>query len=133
MTQVRKSSSVLTRSRFAFLIFSGFLLAVCLPGVAQSIQAADNPHGPALDVQTEAAFFHFYNMEYDRSTQEFEKILEKHPSDPFAVNHLLTAILMRDLYDTGSMNTGDYANDSFIGRSPRPTDQKIKDRIKELA
>ncbi len=133
MTQVRKSSSVLTRSRFAILIFSVFLLAVCLPGVAQSIQAADNPHGPALDVQTEAAFFHFYNMEYDRSTQEFEKILEKHPSDPFAVNQLLTAILMRDLYDTGSMNTGDYANDSFIGRSPRPTDQKIKDRIKELA
>jgi hypothetical protein len=40
---------------------------------------------------------------------------------------------MRDLYDTGSMNTGDYANDSFIGRSPRPTDRKIKDRIRELA
>ena len=42
---------------------------------------------------------------------------------------MLTTILMRDLYDTGAMNTGDYANDSFIGRTPRPTDQKIKDRI----
>jgi tetratricopeptide (TPR) repeat protein len=40
---------------------------------------------------------------------------------------------MRNLYDTGGMNTGDYANDSFIGRSPRPTDDKIKARIKELA
>ena len=39
---------------------------------------------------------------------------------------------MHDLYDTGAMNTGDYANDSFIGRTPRPTDTKIKDRIKEL-
>jgi hypothetical protein len=48
------------------------------------------------------------------------------------VNHLLTSVLMHDLYDTGAMNTGDYANDSFIGRTPRPTDTKIKDRIKEL-
>jgi hypothetical protein len=142
MIRIRKSSSVLTRSPHASLISGviflgvlnlGMLVALCLSGVAQSITAADNPHGPALDAQTEVAFFHFYNMEYDRSTQEFEKILEKHPNDPFAVNHLLTAILMRDLYDTGSMNTGDYANDSFIGRSPRPTDRKIKDRIKELA
>jgi tetratricopeptide (TPR) repeat protein len=39
---------------------------------------------------------------------------------------------MHDLYDTGAMNTGDYANDSFIGRTPRPTDTKVKDRIKEL-
>ena len=46
------------------------------------------------------------------------------------MNHLLTAVLMHDLYDTGAMNTGDYANDSFIGRTPRPTDPAIKDRIK---
>ena len=89
-------------------------------------------HGPPHDPQTDAAFDHFYNMEYDRATQEFEKILEKHPADPFAVNHLLTAVLMHDLYDTGAMNTGDYTNDSFIGRTPRPTDPKIKVRIKEL-
>jgi hypothetical protein len=90
-------------------------------------------HGVPRDPQSDTAFDHFYNMDYDRATQEFEKILEKRPNDPFAVNHLLTAVLMHDLYDTGAMNTGDYANDSFIGRTPRPTDPKIKDRIKELA
>ncbi len=89
-------------------------------------------HGAPHDPQTDVAFDHFYNMEYDRSTQEFEKIVEKRPNDPFAINHLLTAVLMHDLYETGSMNTGDYANDSFIGRAPRPTDQKIKDQIKDL-
>lgn len=89
-------------------------------------------HGAPHDPQTDQAFDHFYNMEYDRATQEFEKIVEKRPNDPFAINHLLTAVLMHDLYETGSMNTGDYANDSFIGRAPRPTDQKIKDEIKEL-
>ena len=101
--------------------------------VSGQVQLASKAlHGPPRDPQTEAAFDHFYNMEYERATQEFEKILEKRPNDPFAVNHLLTAVLMHDLYDTGAMNTGDYTNDSFIGRTPRPTDPKIKVRIKEL-
>src|SRR6202035_4524365 len=90
------------------------------------------PPGVARDAQTEAAFDHFYNMDYDRATQEFEKIVEKRPNDPFAVNHLLTSVLMHDLYDTGAMNTGDYTNDSFIGRTPRPTKPEVKERIKQL-
>ncbi len=89
-------------------------------------------HGAPHDAQTDAAYDHFYNMEYDRAIPEFEKILEKHPSDPFAVNHMLSVILMRDLYETGGMNTGDYSNDSFIGHAPRPTDPKIKQRIRDL-
>lgn len=115
-----------------------FLLALaCLTlAFAEFANAQSDPSAKskssAHDTLTDVAFDHFYNMEYDRATEEFEKILEKHPEDPFAVNHLLTAVLMHDLYETGSMNTGDYANDSFIGRTPRPTDQKIKDRIKEL-
>jgi tetratricopeptide (TPR) repeat protein len=108
------------------------LLTLCLPAWSQSNSIATVPHGAPHDPQSDVAFDHFYNMEYDRATQEFEKILEKRPNDPFAVNHLLSVVLMHDLYDTGAMNTGDYANDSFIGRTPRPTDPKIKDRIKEL-
>ena len=109
------------------------LCAACLTLQARRRPAPAPSRAAPHDPQTEAAFDDFYNMQYDRATEEFEKILEKHPNDPFAVNHLLTAFLMHDLYDTGAMNTGDYANDSFIGRAPRPTDKKIKDRIKELA
>jgi tetratricopeptide (TPR) repeat protein len=112
------------------LLLLGFALVTAS---AQSQPSAPVPHFAPHDALTDAAFDHFYNMEYDRAIQDFEKILEKRPNDPFAVNHLLTAVLMRNLYDTGGMNTGDYANDSFIGRSPRPTDDKIKARIKELA
>lgn len=118
--------------------FSRPLLILLLLGLS-SIRAAAQiqPDSSAVhtaehDPQTDAAFDHFYNMEYDRATQEFEKILEKRPNDPFVVNHLLTVVLMHDLYETGSMNTGDYTNDSFIGRAPRPTDPKIKNRIKSL-
>jgi tetratricopeptide (TPR) repeat protein len=109
-------------------------LLTALPTLAQSHAqpAPDVIHGVPRDPQTDAAFDDFYNMQYDRATPELEKIVEKHPNDPFAINHLLTAVLMQDLYDTGAMNTGDYANDSFIGRTPRPTDTKVKDRIKQL-
>jgi tetratricopeptide (TPR) repeat protein len=124
---------MLTQRAQVLLVLLCFVLSVSLPALSQSITAANATHGAPHDPQTDTAFDHFYNMDYDRATQEFEKIVEKHPNDPFAVNHLLTSVLIHDLYDTGAMNTGDYANDSFIGRTPRPTDTKIKDRIKELA
>jgi len=107
-----------------------FLIAGIEFGMAQSVPVA---HGVPHDPEVQAAFDHFYNMDYQRATLEFEKLLDKHPNDPYALNHLLTVILMHDLYDTGAMNTGDYANDSFIGRAPRPTDERIKVRIKALA
>jgi len=114
------------------LILVCALFASCIPALGQSHPAPDASHGVPHDPQTDVAFYHFYNMDYDRATQEFEKIVEKHPNDAFAINHLLTSVLMHNLYDTGAMNTGDYANDSFIGRTPRPTDTKVKERIKEL-
>src|SRR5215469_76166 len=110
-----------------------FLVASCAPVAGQSQAAISALHSAPHDPQSDEAFDHFYNMEYDRATQDLEKILEKRPNDPFALNHLLAVVLMHDLYETGSMNTGDYQNDSFIGRSPRPTDPKIKERIKSLA
>jgi hypothetical protein len=85
-------------------------------------------HDPLLD----SAFDHFYNMDYDRSIQEFEKVLDRHPNDPSAVNHVLAATLMCQLYRMGAMNTGDYANDSFIGQAHRPADANVMERIKQL-
>jgi tetratricopeptide (TPR) repeat protein len=122
--------SLRSLSNFCALLCLSLALSVSAKG--QSAPTTKALHGAPRDTLTDVAFEHFYNMEYDRATQEFEKLLEKHLDDPFAVNHLLTVVLMHDLYDTGAMNTGDYANDSFIGRTPRPTDQKIKDQIKEL-
>lgn len=84
------------------------------------------------DPLVEAGFDHFYNMEYDRSVQDFEKFVERHPGDASALNHLLTVVLMRELYRMGAMNSGEYANDSFIGEAHRTADPKVKERIKQL-
>jgi hypothetical protein len=95
--------------------------------VHPSIAAAPE-HDPLVD----SAFEHFYNLDYDRAIQEFEKVADRHPTDPFAVNHLLSTILMRELYRMGAMNSGEYANDSFIGEAHRTADPKVKERIKQL-
>ena len=89
---------------------------------------AYRPHDP----QNLTAFNHFYNLDYDHAVQEFEQVLARHPDDPFAVNHFLTATLFRELYRMGVLNTGEYANDTFISAPHRPADPKIKQQINDL-
>jgi tetratricopeptide (TPR) repeat protein len=107
---------------------------LCLTAAAgaQMHSASGAAISTARDPLIDTAFERFYNMDYNRATQLFEKVLEKHPTDPFAVNHLLSVVLMRELYRTGAMNTGEYANDSFIGQTHHPADSKVKERIQQL-
>ena len=108
------------------------LAQACLatdPAVSTAVRPADfRPTDPL----NQAAFEHYYNLDYDAAIQDFERILARHANDPFAVNHLLSAIQVRELYRMGAMNTGDYSNDSFIGLAHRPADPAQKERIKQL-
>ena len=78
------------------------------------------------------AFEHFYNMEYERSIQEFTLISERHPDDPDAINHLLNAFLFHELYRIGALNAGEYANDSFLNSSHHSADPHTREQIKAL-
>jgi tetratricopeptide (TPR) repeat protein len=106
-----------------------------LLALAQVCLAAD-PAGTASfrppDPLNQAAFEHFYNLDYDAAIQDFEKIVARHPNDPLALNHLLSAIQVRELYRMGAMNSGEYSNDNFIGQAHRPADPVQKERIKQL-
>jgi len=93
--------------------------------------AVSVPLRPA-DPLNQAAFEHYYNLDYDAAIQDFERIVARHPNDPFALNHLLSAIQVRELYRMGAMNSGDYSNDNFIGKAHRPADPAQKERIKQL-
>ena len=112
-----------------------FLTAIILLILASLARAADSSQSVPLrpsDPLNQAAFEHYYNLDYDAAIQDFERILARHPNDPFAVNHLLSAVQVRELYRMGAMNTGDYANDSFIGQAHRPADPAQRERIKQL-
>jgi len=108
------------------------LLLVVLTGICAAADPAPQIVFRPADPQNQTAFEHFYDLDYDAAIQDFEKVLARHPNDSFAVNHLLSAVLIRELYRTGAMNTGEYANDSFVGQAHRPADPAQKERIKQL-
>ncbi|HEY4843848.1 MAG TPA: hypothetical protein VIH78_17895 [Terriglobales bacterium] len=120
--------SFLLRRRPAFAVFILLLFAQRCLAAEPLVSSALRPSDPL----NQAAFEHYYNLDHDAAIQDFEKILARHPNDPFAVNHLLSAIQVRELYRMGAMNTGDYSNDNFIGLAHRPADPAQKERIKQL-
>ena len=123
-------------ARWVPAVLVWLLCAVVLPSQAAASAPPSSGQNEVAyrpsDPLTAIAFDHFYNLDYDRALQEFEQILRRHPDDPFAVNDLLTAVLIRELYRIGAMNTGEYANDSFIGQAHRPADPKAKAEINQL-
>jgi hypothetical protein len=123
------------KSALVCLVVSG-LWSILATGqtsaLAGSTPAASGASAVEHDPLVDSAFEHFYNLDYDRAIQEFEKVMDRHPADPSAVNHLLSTVLMRELYRMGAMNSGEYANDSFIGNAHRAADPKVKERIKAL-
>jgi hypothetical protein len=121
-------SFFLSRHRPAFI-------AIILLVLVQTCLAAAPPTATAFrppDPLNSAGFEHYYNLDYDAAVQDFERILARHPNDAFALNHLLSAIQVRELYRMGAMNSGEYSNDNFIGQAHRPADPAQKQRIKQL-
>jgi tetratricopeptide (TPR) repeat protein len=121
------------------LLVSLLLLGLLPLGIASpaafaqtNVQGTESLSSRPNDPLNRAAFDHFYNLDYDRAVQEFDQVLQRHADDPFAVNHLLTAVLFRELYRMGALNTGEYANDSFIRTAHRPADPKVKQQIQDL-
>src|SRR6266550_3959232 len=117
-----------SRSPRSFLFLYLLMVVTSVAAAQASAQLSFRPDDPLNN----SAFDHFYNMDYAHSISEFEQVLQKHPDDPFAVNHLLTAVLFQELYRMGALNTGEYANDSFVATAHRPADPKVQQRIKEL-
>ena len=113
-------------------------MAIDAPASASpAADPAAEPAAPAIalrpaDPLNSSAVEHYYNLDYDAAIRDFEKIAARHPDDPFALNHLLSAVLIRELYNMGAINSGEYANDSFIGSAHRPADPAQKERIKQL-
>jgi tetratricopeptide (TPR) repeat protein len=129
---------------FRTLSFCPLLLSLLLPGfLSLPLCAADQTNTQVShpeenlsfrpnDPLNRVAFDHFYNLDYDRAVSDFNQVLQRHPDDPFAVNHFLTAVLFRELYRMGALNTGEYANDTFIHAAHRPADATVKQQIKDL-
>src|SRR3954467_8641379 len=127
-----------TAPRYQFINYCVLLCLLVTFGISSASAATGKvskigPILPSKDAVVKRGFDHFYNSEYDKEIKDFETIQKEHPENPFATNYLLSAVMFRELYRIGALDTESYAGNSFVDRKVRkqidPTQRK---RVQEL-
>lgn len=96
------------------------MLSLCLLVVAATAvsQNAPVPRG----------FQYFYNLRYDEAIAEFTRETQAHPADPNPFNHLAQAILYRDMFRAGALESELVSGANPFLRRPKvdasPEDQR---------
>ncbi|MFZ0638624.1 MAG: hypothetical protein WA020_05550 [Candidatus Acidiferrales bacterium] len=85
------------------------------------------------DETTRQGFEDFYNMDYDRAIALFQKERERLPNDPFVVNHLLAAVLAKELNREGALDATLYMGNKFLELKEPPVDPQVKNQIGQLS
>ena len=60
---------------------------------------------PAAPPPMSKGFDHFYNLEYEQSIDAFANEIRDRPSDPFSYTHLAQALLYRELFNAGALES----------------------------
>ncbi len=84
------------------------------------------------DAHTIAGEHAFYSLDYSRAVTEFSATVAGQPDNLYALNHLINAELFQELYRMGVLNTGDYADNGFVGKPHHPPDAKTVDHLRGL-
>jgi hypothetical protein len=125
LAMVRRVSAVI----LVILLSVGAALASSDPATSTWV-----PTRPANDVNTRKGFDSFYNLDYDKAVRDFEAALQTHPDDPFAVNHLLSGVIFKELLRIGALDTEAYASDNFLDKKNlHPLDPNVRDRVNQLS
>ena len=102
------------------LLAIGFLSAIGLFGQATAWAPYD------------AAFHHFYNLEYDQAIAELEKGVAKEPNSAEVHNHLAQCIQFREMYKVGALESELVSgNNSFLRRPKIDTTPEIEKRFQD--
>ena len=105
------------------------LISVMLVARCSSAFPIDIPRADSL---RSAGFVHFYNNEYDQALALFEQDLKQHPTDPAAYNSVAQAILYREMYRDGALEsqlvTG---SNSFLRRRKMEVSAQDKARFND--
>lgn len=85
------------------------------------------------DTATREGFEDFYNMDYDAAIAWFRQERERYPDDPFVVNHLLAAVLAKELNREGQLDATLYMGNKFLQLKAPPVDPQVKAQIDQLS
>jgi len=85
------------------------------------------------DALTTRGFEKFYNMDYDRAIALFREERKARPDDAFVVNHLLAAVLAKELNREGALDATLYMGNRFLQLKVPPVDPDVKTEIGQLS
>ncbi|MGO8719408.1 MAG: hypothetical protein ACLQMO_09350 [Acidobacteriaceae bacterium] len=112
---------------------------VVLSAVALPVSAVVNaPNGTDTDPlnltpEVQAAYQHFYDLDYADAQARFEKIATEHPDDPMAVDYVLNNTVFRELYRLDLLDTTLYVQDGFLsGKHPVVENMRATRQIQAL-
>jgi Tetratricopeptide repeat len=98
-----------------------------------NLASAQGGVSPAsLESLTSSGMEHYYSLEYDKAVSDLQAATLANPDDPKAVNHLLEAVLFRELYRHGALDTSLYTRQSFINGKQINLDPAVKQQVKGL-
>ncbi|HUR36553.1 MAG TPA: hypothetical protein VM009_01965 [Terriglobales bacterium] len=121
------------------------MLSIQIAASQQRAKAAGNASGTvetplilgsrlvAADALAKRAVNSLYDLEYDKAIADLERVVQARPNDPFALNYLLQAIVLKEMYRLNALDTTLYADDGFLTGKPLPADPKVKERIQSLS
>lgn len=108
------------------LTFSSASAAVTAPNGTDT-----NPLNLTPEVQ--AAYEHFYNLDYPAAQTLFQKIADEYPTDPMAVDYLLNNTVFQELYRLDLLDTTLYVQDGFLsGKHPVVENPQVSSRVQAI-
>ncbi|HVA17405.1 MAG TPA: tetratricopeptide repeat protein [Candidatus Dormibacteraeota bacterium] len=85
------------------------------------------------DALTREAFEKYYNMDYSGAIVLFREEEKARPDDPFVVNHLLAAVLAKELNREGALDATLYMGNRFLQLKVPPVDPRVRAEIGQLS
>jgi tetratricopeptide (TPR) repeat protein len=84
----------------------------------------------AGSLQTERAWQHFYNLEYDQALKLFEAAAATEPESPSLHNHIAQTLLFREIYRVGALESEMVSgNDAFLRREKLKPGKEVEARF----
>ena len=85
------------------------------------------------DRTTRQGFEAFYNMDYDGAIRLFEQERVRYPDDPFVINHLLAAVLAKELDREGQLDATLYTGNKFLQIKAPSVEPQVRAQIADLS
>lgn len=117
-----------------WVLLCTLLCAAALP-LRASVTAPNGTDTDPLNLtpQVQAAFQHFYDLDYNNAEARFQKIAAEHPQDPMAAGYLLNNTVFQELYRLDALDTTFYVQDGFLsGKHPVVENMQVTARVQAL-